>query len=83
MGPTPWARQVINLIAPHLIVDEEEAAAGAMIKEDSINTDEYPISALDPSVFKSRSRSYRKAEDATSGSNYSSNVTGSNNTILE
>ncbi len=61
MGPTPWARQVINLIAPHLLVDEDEAAATVPTSTEA--TDEYPVSALDPSVFRSRSRGYRKTED--------------------
>ena len=54
-------QQVINLIAPHLLPAED----GEMPMTASRDTeDEFPISALDTNVFRSRSRAFRKAEES-------------------
>ena len=47
------------MIAPHLLPDEDGNEVSNMSRDD----EEYPVSSLDPSVFRSRSRAYRKAED--------------------
>ena len=53
------SQQMINMIAPHLLPDEDGNEVSNMSRDD----EEYPVSSLDPSVFRSRSRAYRKAED--------------------
>lgn len=60
IGPTPWAKQIINLVAPHLFPEGDEASVVTRDIEE-----EFPVSSLDPSVFKSRTRTFRKTEDAS------------------
>ena len=60
IGPTPWAKQIINLIAPHLLTDDEVTSFVDSLREDN---EDFPVSTVDPSVFKSRSRTVRKIEE--------------------
>ena len=51
----------MNLIAPHLLPDDEDVSISNCSGRDD---EEYPVSTLDPNVFRSRSRAYKKAEEA-------------------
>ena len=53
-------QQVINLIAPHLLPDED----GEMPMTTRDTEDEFPVSSLDTNVFRSRSRAFRKVEES-------------------
>ena len=50
---------MINMVAPHLLPDEDGNEVNSVSRDD----DEYPVSALDPSVFRSRSRAFRKSAE--------------------
>ena len=52
-------QQMINMVAPHLLPDEDGNEVNSVSRDD----DEYPVSALDPSVFRSRSRAFRKSAE--------------------
>uniref|UniRef100_A0A8D8TGM2 Tubulin polyglutamylase complex subunit 2 n=2 Tax=Cacopsylla melanoneura TaxID=428564 RepID=A0A8D8TGM2_9HEMI len=51
MGPTPWAEQMIVLIAPHLLTDNK-------IPVTSTELDEV-INRIDPNIFKPKSKSLK------------------------
>lgn len=53
------SQQMINMVAPHLLPDEDGNEASNMSRDD----EEYPVSALDSGVFRSRSRAFRKSAE--------------------
>ena len=52
-------QQVINLIGPHLLPDED----GEYMARIEEHLDDFPVSTLDPNVFRSRSRGYKKSDE--------------------
>ena len=52
-------QQMINMVAPHLLPDEDGNEVSNMSRDD----EEYPVSALDSGVFRSRSRAFRKSAE--------------------
>ena len=54
-------QQVINLIAPHLLPDDD----GEVSLATRDTEDDFPVTVLDPNVFRSRSRAFRKAEESS------------------
>ncbi|TRY70219.1 hypothetical protein TCAL_17254 [Tigriopus californicus] len=65
-GPTPWAKHLINLLAPHLLAENEFEAGmetqGANGGKKG-NSEEIPLAKLDPAIFRSR-RVSRKIDES-------------------
>ena len=59
-----FLQQVINLIGPHLLPDEEAENIASKHGHVEVNSEEFPVSALDANVFRSRSRAFKKSDDA-------------------
>ena len=53
----PQLQQVINLIGPHLLPDEDDEYIN------TVNGEDYPVSVLDANVFRSRSRAFKKSDE--------------------
>ncbi|XP_026286940.1 tubulin polyglutamylase complex subunit 2 [Frankliniella occidentalis] len=57
MGLTPWAEQMLTLIAPHLLLNQPDSSAHAL---HTMEWADAPYSHLDPTIFKTRSKVKKK-----------------------
>ena len=56
-------QQIINLLAPHLLVDHAEecrSVIGRVVEHEPDTIDDFPTSTIDPAVFRSSRSRVRK-----------------------
>nr|XP_040579048.1 tubulin polyglutamylase complex subunit 2-like [Lepeophtheirus salmonis] len=67
IGPTPWAKQIYNLIAPHLLNPHEDEDDK---KGEPNNSPSFPRHVIDPSIFKIKNKSSSKKTEENKGGEY-------------